>query len=285
MVGEAAEKLVQVLNKQTDRVIYFSRMENMSPNIVVHELRKSFKRIRALLQLYKINGNEYVIFVEKQLIKFGKALSPIRNSCVNLSVLEKIANENTHIAESKFTLIKETLIRKNRAYLATLFNENLLKGQIGRFMLEFETGFQTHLVPFNKQQLVQQLYVSYASAYNIYTEEYALETWENLHKLRKALKVLGYQYKVLAGQNIKFFRLKMRQLSSLTQILGEDHDLYVFFKEIKGENYRLEVDEIEIIENQINHLHELHQIKIQPKLKQLFTDTPSGFEAKINAIY
>ena len=135
MVENTGDKLFQVLKKQTDRVIYFSQVENISPNIAVHEMRKSFKRIRSLLQLYKISGNEYAVLVENQLIKFGKLLSPIRNSCVNLSVLEKIANENSHIPESKFLFVKEKLTEKNKEFIRSINDENQLAVNIRSFML------------------------------------------------------------------------------------------------------------------------------------------------------
>lgn len=46
MPHNAGKRLVEAIKKQLERIEYFSTAENVSPNLAVHEMRKSFKRLR-----------------------------------------------------------------------------------------------------------------------------------------------------------------------------------------------------------------------------------------------
>ena len=59
MPHTAEKRLIETITKQLERVDYFSSAENISPNVAVHEIRKTFKRLRALLKFYSDFPDEF----------------------------------------------------------------------------------------------------------------------------------------------------------------------------------------------------------------------------------
>ena len=59
MPHTAGKRLIETIVKQLERVEYFSSAENISPNVAVHEIRKTFKRLRALLKFYSDFPEEF----------------------------------------------------------------------------------------------------------------------------------------------------------------------------------------------------------------------------------
>ena len=71
------------------------------------------------------------------------------------------------------------------------------------------------------------------------------------------------------------------QLHTITELLGEEHDLYILSLEIKNENFGLDSDEEIVLVNKIQHLREIIQLKLSTRMKQFFNDTPENFEFKL----
>ncbi len=284
MVQNIGDKLYLALQKQISRVIYFSEAENISLNTAVHEVRKSFKRIRALLLFCQDSGNDYVPGVLQQLSEFGKSISAFRNSWVNIQVLDSISKISPHIHERKLKYVKERFSETNRQLQFDIF-ENKTGAAIGHYIKEFGSGLHANFKVLAKQLVEDQLNQSFKNSYVIYQDENLYNDSEKLHDLRKKLKILYYQTNFLKFMHAKFFKQKSDQLDIITEQLGEDHDLSVFSDEIKKAEYRLEPDEIEILEKKIKHLRELNINKCKPRLKQLFSDSPELFSEKIATVF
>jgi hypothetical protein len=67
--------------------------------------------------------------------------------------------------------------------------------------------------------------------------------------------------------------------------LGEDHDLFVLLTDLLENRYNFTDKELEILENQIQHLREINRIKLFPRLKQFYTETPEVFNLKLQGIF
>jgi hypothetical protein len=59
MPHRAGKQLTETIAKQLERIEYFCTAENISPNLAVHEMRKTFKRMRALLRFYNAFPEEF----------------------------------------------------------------------------------------------------------------------------------------------------------------------------------------------------------------------------------
>jgi hypothetical protein len=99
------------------------------------------------------------------------------------------------------------------------------------------------------------------------------------------MKQLYYQFDFIRYVHPRFFRPKTYQLNTITEHLGEDHDLFVFLSELQTGEYDFGIEELEILENQVQHLREINRIKLFPKLKQFFIETPETFALKTGAFF
>ncbi len=121
MVQETGNRLITAFQKQTEKIIYFCSAGNISPNLSVHEFRKSFKRMRGLLHFYDDLSDEFVEECRTKIKQFGAFLSPIRESYVNLQLFDKIIAGNQLVPEKKIKAAREILVEKNKTRIDEQF--------------------------------------------------------------------------------------------------------------------------------------------------------------------
>lgn len=286
MPQNVGRKLAEAIRRQIERILYFCSAENVSPNLAIHEMRKSFKRLRALLRFYIDYPEEFSPEYSKQIQQFGAMLSTLRESFVNIHIFEQISAQSTLISDRKIRNIKEKLLDKNKVIIESGFFEIHGYQQIQSFARELEKQIvRIEIERPSHHQIVFQLIDSYNQAFDCYHVIDIDSTAEVLHELRKKLKRLYYQFDYIRYVHPRFFRLKTYHLNKLTDQLGEDHDLFVFATEIKHEDYELTPSEAEIIENQVQHLREINMLKLHPRLKQFFNEPPEFFIEKMETIF
>lgn len=286
MPHNAGKRLVEAIKKQLERIEYFSSAANVSPNLAVHEMRKSFKRLRALLLFYDEYPEEFPQEFCIQIKNYGRLLSAMRESYVNIQIFERLTENNNLIADRKIKSAKEQLQAKNRE----IIDNSFFGSEDFKNLLLFTKSLEQQVVRMeidrpSQIQLAKQLVISYQKAYDCYQITGNDSDGDEIHNLRKKLKRLWYQFDLLQYLHPRYFRLKSDQLNKITEQLGEDHDMFVFSNDLKIDNLGFEATEIEIIENQVEHLCEINLLKLNPRLKQFFTDPPSFFMQKMEQFF
>lgn len=286
MPHRAGKQLTETIVKQLERIEYFCAAENISPNLAVHEMRKTFKRIRALLRFYNAFPEEFSPDFILQIKYFAQALTHLRESFVNLQIFERITTGNTMIPERKIRASRELFAEKNRevvekGFFAAEGCDTIMKftGKLATQILEVSLPVPSQL------QFTAELEDSYLKSYLIYQNLTLFSDPDLIHELRKKMKQLYYQFDFIRYVHPRFFRLKTYHLNNITEQLGEDHDLFVFLSNLIENRYEFSDTELEILENQIQHLREINRKKMFPKLKQFFTEPPEVFNGKIKTIF
>ena len=286
MPQSAGKRLVEAIGKQLERVEYFSSVENISPNLAVHELRKTFKRLRALLKFYNDFPVEFPPDYSTQIKYFGRSLTVMRESFVNLQLFEKITAGNTLIQERKIKNAREKLSDKNKE----IIEKGFLKSEAYLPMQKFASNLQIQMEQIAVSipavtQFIGQLEYSYSQSYEIYLKLKQDSESEEIHELRKKLKQLYYQFDFIRYVHPRFFRLKTYHLNNITEQLGEDHDHFILMSDLNENRYDFSDDELEIIENQVLHLREINRLKLFQRLKQFYGDSPAVFKLKLEEIF
>ena len=286
MPHRAGKQLTETIAKQLERIEYFCTAENISPNLAVHEMRKTFKRMRALLRFYKAFPEEFSPDYNLQIKYFGKALTHLRESHVNLQIFERITTGNTMVPERKIRAARELFAEKNRevvekGFFAAEGCDTIMKftGTLAAQMVDVTLPVPSQL------QFTAELEDSYLKSYRIYQNLTVFSDSEMIHDLRKKLKQLYYQFDFIRYVHPRFFRLKTYHLNNITEQLGEDHDLFIFMTNLPENRYEFSDNELEILKNQIKRLREINRKKMFPKLKQFFTESPEIFNQKIKTIF
>ena len=255
MPHTAGKRLTEAIVKQLERVEYFSSVENISPNVAVHEMRKTFKRLRALLKFYIEFPEEFSPDFALQIKYFGRSLTLMRETYVNIQIFDRITSSGNLNAERKIKAAREKLTEKNRE----IVEQGLFAAEgyltIQNFIKKMTEQMEDVAIPVpSLLQFTKQLEDSYLRSYQIWSFITAQSDPVIMHELRKKLKQLYYQFDFIRYVHPRFFRLKTYHLNNITEQLGEDHDLYVFLTELLENRYDFTDNEIEILENQVQHL-------------------------------
>ncbi len=286
MVQETGNRLIAAFQKQIEKIIYFCSAENISPNLSVHEFRKSFKRMRGLLHFYDDQPDEFVLECRAKIKEFGSFLSPIRESFVNIQLFDRILVGNQMVPEKKIKAAREILVEKNRELIEGQFLTETGSEQIHDFIQNIDD--KTKRFGSGRPsvyRLEEQVGISFRQSYEIYQLIDFYSDASRFHALRKKLKRLWYQIDFLKFMHLRYFRMKSDQLNKITEQLGEDHDLVVFLEEIKSADYDFDDEERLILINQIEHNQELNRLKLMPWLKQFFNEPPEVFNQKMKKIF
>jgi CHAD domain-containing protein len=286
MPHRAGKQLTETIAKQLERIDYFCTAENISPNLAVHEMRKTFKRMRALLRFYNAFPEEFSPDFILQIKYFARALTHLRESFVNLQIFERITAGNTMLPERKIRAARELFAEKNRevvekGFFAAEGCDTIMKftGTLAAQLVDVSLPVPSQL------QFAAELEDSYLKSHQIYQQIPVFSNPEMIHELRKKMKQLYYQFDFIRFVHPRFFRLKTYHLNNITEQLGEDHDLHVFLVELKSGFLDFINIDLQILENQVQHHRELNLIKLNPRLKQFFKDLPEEFNLKMEKIF
>ncbi len=281
MVQIIGNRLAKTIRLLANRGTYFCSAENISSNQAVHEIRRLFKRLRALLRFYKKIPESTIPHLAEDIRVYGKLLAALRESAVNIVLFNKEIATNKLLSEKKIKYAHEMLVQKNRLLLERGFRENNLRNTIRSFYNDFEILFADSSESPTKNQIFREISLSYLKSYTFYRQLPADPHPEEWHKLRKKLKQLWYQIDFIRFLHPRYFKLKTDQLNKITDQLGDDHDLHIFATDFRSCGYGFNEEELQILEKQVEHLRELNQQKLQPRLKQFFTAPPLEFEQKL----
>jgi CHAD domain-containing protein len=281
MTQNIGNRLVQAIVRQGDKSGYFCSAENISANQKVHELRRGFKRLRALLRFFREVPDTPAIHLQQEIRNFGKLLAPLRESAVNVDLFDREIAGNELIPEKKIRHAHDLMVQKNRELLDRGYYANNLHHTIQDLFSDFKNHFTEPAEWPSKQQLYNEVKSSYQKSYTCFEELPATPHAEEWHTLRKKLKRLWYQLDFIRFLHPRYIKLKSDQLNKITDQLGDDHDLHVFIEDFLTSGYGFSEEEKEIMKNQAERLRELNQRKLQPRLKQFFTAPPEEFDQKL----
>jgi CHAD domain-containing protein len=209
-----------------------------SPERLVHELRKSIKRIKALYYLLKpLMDQKTFYMLEKNITQAGHILSEQRDSTVNLETYQMLEkNSFCGISPSSKAEIRKVLAFDiNKAYNNRL---NVFNNRIFRFSVLLKRFRNQLNINYIEQAdanfFINNIEKNYYSAYAFYKHSKYKPEIEIVHSWRKSMKRLLLQLKfspVVPAIDKEFMLTK---LEHLTDMLGREHDLAVLSTCVHG---------------------------------------------------
>jgi CHAD domain-containing protein len=190
---------------------------------LVHETRKAIKRMRALARLLRFElGDEEFKRVNDSLRDAGQRLSGTRDAQVRLATLQSLrARHPTALALEGVDRLEERLEREREQASAPAPPREVLadiadmRSDLARWnLVDHELGM---LAPG-----LECLYREGRRRYTRVRDEHGCNA-EHVHDWRKRVKSLYYALDMLGGS-----RRATRRADRLGDLLGEEHDLWVF---------------------------------------------------------
>ena len=202
-------------------------------NEAIHEARKHFKRVRALLRLARGSLPAETYLSENQYFRdLGRLLSPVRDSAVYIETLDQIRNSSRIlVAEEAFLHLRERMENEHRAVL----NEFAQDEQRQKSLIASLQNARLRVT--NWRFIESEFFLFKEGLQRIYgrgrderATAYSRPTTESFHAWRKRVKYLWYHMQILQPLWPAQLKAMERECDRLADVLGDEHDLAVLME-------------------------------------------------------
>jgi CHAD domain-containing protein len=218
----------------------------------IHESRKAFKRLRALVRLARDPLGDEAYRRENETFRdAGRALSSARDARVMVDTLEDLTGRyDDEIPAGGFAGLHDALSAEAQAAHEQLEDDAAaVRGVLGTLRA---ARARVASWPLPKDQSLgllapgfERIYRRGRRAQRAAAEEAGTEA---LHELRKRAKDLWHAAQVLRPAAPKPMRKLTRRAHGLSDAVGEDHDLAVLFDGARGRAHTLQPGELELLD-------------------------------------
>lgn len=214
---------------------------NGSRDAAVHEARKCFKKVRALLRLMRpaISTQNYR-YENTALRDAARPMTEVRDARVLVETLDKIIQHFAkRVRGQPFARIRKELMSYQREIRKQVLDDKHAFATV-------ETALREALKRLNGWTDVPDRWSSmgdgvrqvYRQARQAFATATAEPTVENLHEWRKQVKYLRYQLEILRTLWPEVMEPLAGQTDHLGEILGNDHDLAVLRQTLTQDSER-----------------------------------------------
>jgi CHAD domain-containing protein len=221
----------RIARKQMDQALEALSGNHAGPrDVAVHEARKSFKRIRAVLRLVRSEIGERNYSKENRCFRdAGRPLTEVRDAKILVEALDKLAAHfKEQITARTFGHVREALQENLRTVRKQLLDEQHTFAVVTRDVRQALERSKDWAEVRNKWAAVDcGLKRSYRRARDAYGDASAEPTVEKLHEWRKQVKYLRYQLEILRPLWPERLDELIQEAERMGEFLGEDHDLAV----------------------------------------------------------
>lgn len=223
------ESLRAVANDQIESAM--ASLESADDNLeeAVHDARKRFKKIRALVRLVRPGLGDTYDLENRFFRDVGRRLSDIRDSQVMIETVERLANQEddanaigellapvrTALDDRRKVVLENKNIGKRIAN--TLEDLEIARSRVGGWELE-EPGVES---------LRGGLKPTYQRARKRHVDSLQAPEPEVLHDWRKRVKYHLYHCRLMREAWPEAMAARVDALDELADLLGDDHDLVV----------------------------------------------------------
>ncbi len=229
-VNEPLSKGVRrVARKQLKTAIsHLTRARAESFDVRVHEVRKCFKRLRAILRLAPFSIKDSRNHCENDAFRdAARPLSEVRDSKVLLEALEKLKSlANGEISEETFAAIRKRLAEHRRRVCALALKEGRALTATALIIKKaLDRADDWSDLPNPKRRIAKGVKAVYRRCRKAFGEARVDASDERLHEWRKQAKYLRYQLEMLTPVRPDLLKDLALAAERLGELLGDDHDL------------------------------------------------------------
>jgi CHAD domain-containing protein len=218
------EKEMHVLRPLTDTdLVLFDKY--------IHDMRKSLKSISAILLFYKAQLNQRQFTSLKLSIKsLAKHYAAVRESYVYLQTLNKIETELKDLNENYLYELRNQLELNYNSVLKEYINSEKAIQFGNEGIIKIKEGINQININIEPKFIKKRLSKNYLKVERIFKKLNTKSSPDEYHKLRKYCKYLYYQQVMLNNIGIEETSKQNKKLFKLTEYLGNEHDLELFYQ-------------------------------------------------------
>jgi CHAD domain-containing protein len=206
----------------------------------VHEARKAFKRVRALVRLARDELGDEAYRRENETFRdAGRALSGVRDAAVLVATLDDvIARHGDELADGRFGALRDALA--DEAIEGVLVTLGRARDRVAGWPLPEDEDDVAILAPGFRR--------IYRRGRRALRAAEADTSTEHLHELRKRAKDLWHAAQVVRPAAPRKLKKLGRRAHRLSDVVGEDHDLAVLLDAARQRPHTLASGELELLE-------------------------------------
>jgi CHAD domain-containing protein len=225
----AAKGVRRLVRKQIQNAVEaLTKQSGAKQEEAIHDARKRFKKVRALLRLVRPELGEKVYRRENARLRdAARPLSEVRDARVLIEALDGLAESAGGDGKS-FGPVRKALLARQRATRRRVLQEEQAPAQIAEAAAEARQRVKEWDIGRKGwAALAQGLKRVYKAGRDAFDAALAEPSVENLHEWRKQVKYLWHQLQVLGPTWPGLMDELSKQAHDLADHLGDDHDLAV----------------------------------------------------------
>lgn len=288
-----ATAIKRIATEQIDKALYSLTESDDDLGERIHDTRKRFKKIRALLRLVRDDIGKDTYKYENVIYRdAGRELADLRESAVAIETLDMLLDHyEDEIEAGAYDGLRHELVQRHTALQQRYtYKESEYGGPLYRVSFTLQhareritdwpiTGEGVEAFHDGLRRVYKRGYKAMATAYNE-------PTAENFHEWRKRVKYLWYHTRILEMLWPDLMDELADAIHDLANLLGDAHDLADFHDLLTG-NPDLSVDE----EHQqallalADRWREDLRAQAYPLGQRIYAEAPDAFMARISAYW
>lgn len=267
------ETVIKLSDGYIDEAIALLQKDTLDET-AVHDIRVLMKRLRGLLQLYRMAGERNVVAQLNPVLRdVARTFAAQRDSHVLADTLQQMMGRANKTLARELRSIRAELTQQTAAVAPELSAEKMAQD-----LVWVRSVWHTSFESIGEQALLDALAQYYRRNRRQGREALRLRDETVLHDWRKRVKYLHYQLCALPMAHDGFADdlERMRKLGSL---LGKVHDLDVLMEYLRSEGYQ---------HHKIRRLVQKRRVRLVKQIRRLyrrlFTPKTKDFRRKIAAL-
>ena len=219
--------LKRIIREQLDSALNSLQHMGDDPSEAIHDARKRFKKIRAVMRLVRDEVGEDVYRRENVCYRdAGRALSEVRDSYVKVATVDALLDHYAdHLDDDAFRETRQRLADTHQAISRCVFDEENVPAQVAVTLQEARPRIAA--LPIEREDysaISDSIRRVYKRGYRRLANAYEEPLPENFHEWRKRVKYLWYHVRILNPLWPGLFDEWAGQIHDLSDYLGDAHD-------------------------------------------------------------
>lgn len=229
--------LKRIAGEQIDEAEQSLRAPQEGRDEAVHDARKRFKKVRAVLRLVRDEIGEETYQRENVFFRdLGRQLAEVRESAVTIETLDSLIERYAdQLAADAFEGMRAALVERHEAIIQRILGDGEAMEAVADKLADARSRIEA--LPIRKDgfsAIEDGLKRVYRRGYKGRSKAYREPEPENFHEWRKRVKYLWYHSRILRPLWSEIFAELAEQIHDLSDYLGDAHD-YAEFNRLLAE--------------------------------------------------
>jgi CHAD domain-containing protein len=264
-------------------------LSGAEPEEVVHDARKRFKKVRALLRLVRDGlGRKFADQEDARFRDAGRPLSEVRDAGVLVEAFDKLVERSGPPGNPETaSIIHSFLSDRKQAVCKRLLYEEKALAAVAAAVQEARKNVKRWKIKGDEWEVLKKgLKRIYRNGYQAFHLASGDPSDESLHEWRKRTKDLWHTLQILQPVRPEYTQVRGDQAHELADALGDDHDLAVLHQILSdqagGTIDQAAVDEIRpLIDRRRSEL----QLDAYSLGEKVYAESPKVFVTRLGAYW